>query len=222
MDVEYNYINLVAIGNFNPAIINQNFLEKDCGFNFGELTDQSPPMIPVIKDLSFENMSININLERLELKEKNVEENLETKVIETFKSIYSVLPFTPINAIGVNINCKLKFDSEEAQSLKETISSPESYREFLKVEQLQVSESYGYMKENKTWLSSNIVIDEVNELTRRIDTYLDKDFINLNYNNEANNLKENKINREYKLNKLFKEYEKFRKEFLDFIEYLRK
>ena len=221
MNIKYNYINLVALGNFNPAIISPNFIKDNCGLNLGELTEQSPPFVPVLKKLQFENVLITVDLERLELKETKVSDDLETEVLEIFNSFYQVLPYTPLTAVGVNINCRLLFvDNEESGAIEKKVASPESYIHFFGVKQVHVNETAILTETEKTWIGSSFVIDAVNRLTRRIDLRREKDSLILNYNHEAGNLRESKMNRDIRLKNLFEGYGKFRNEFLDFIKYL--
>lgn len=221
MDVEYDYISLVALGNFNPAIVSPDFLKRDCGFEFGELTDQSPPNIPVAKKLIYENVLITVDLTGLTVKETKVKENLETDVLNIFNNIYSTLPYTPLDAVGVNIKSKLIFkDGEELNKIEKKVANPGSYIDFLKVHQLQVNESYLYMEEDETWISSHFVIEDINGLTRRIDPNRKDEFIFLNYNNEAGNLREGKTGRSSRLKILFDGYREFKEEFLRFLKYL--
>lgn len=221
MDIKYNHVNLVALGNFNPAIISPDFIKNDCGLELGELTEQSPPIVPVLKKLQFERVLINIDLGRLEIKETNVRDDLETRVLEIFKSFYQILPYTPLTAVGVNINCNLVFEnSEEREYLEKKIASPESYIHFLGVRQVHVNETAILTETDRNWVGSSFVVEGVNQLIRRIDPRRDEDLLILNYNYEAADLRERKMNRENRLNSLLDGYGRFRDEFLDFIKYL--
>lgn len=221
MNIKYNHINLVALGNFNPAIISPGFIKDDCGLDLGELTEQSPPFIPVVKNLQFERVLITVDLGRLEIKETNVRDDLETRVLEIFDSFYQVLPYTPLTAVGVNINCNLMFEnSEEREYLEKKVASPESYIHFLGVKQVHVNETVMLTEKDRTWIGSSFVVEGVNRLMRRIDPRREKDLLILNYNYEAANLRESKMNRDIRLKSLFEGYGKFRNEFLDFIKYL--
>lgn len=221
MKIGYNYINLVALGNFNPAIISPDFIKSDCGFDFGDPTEQSPPFVPVVKKLQFEEILITADLERLELKETKVREDLKTEVVKIFQTVYNMLPYTPLMAIGLNINCRLLFESDvEFRSVGQKIASPESYIHFLEVKQVRVNETSLFMENEKTWISSSFVIEDVNGLIRRIDPRREGDSFILNYNCEAGNLKESKMNRDMRLKSLFEGYGKFCEEFLNFIKYL--
>jgi len=221
MKIDYNYINLVALGNFNPAIISPDFIKSDCGFDFGELTEQSPPFVPVVKKLQFEEVLITADLERLELKETKVREDLKTEVVKIFQTVYNVLPYTPLRAVGLNINCRLLFENDvEFPSVEKKIASPESYIHFLGVNQVHVNENSLFMEEERTWISSSFVIEDVKGLRRRIDPIREEDSLILNYNCEAGNLRESKINRDIRLKSLFEGYGKFCEEFREFIKYL--
>ena len=65
MKISNNYISLVALGNFNPAIVTPNFLNEVCELNLGEPTSISPQEIPVHRQINFKNLVINVFLDRL-------------------------------------------------------------------------------------------------------------------------------------------------------------
>lgn len=221
MKIKYNYISLVALGNFNPAIVSPDFIKVDCGLDFGEPIEQSPPFVPVVKKLQFDKMLIIVDLERLELRETKIPDDLKTEVLNVFQSFYQVLPYTPLMAVGLNINCMLIFENDvERQSVEKKIASPESYIRFFGVKQVHVNEESLFAKEEKTWIASSFVIEDFNTLMRRIDHRREKDFFILNYNFEAGNFRESKMARDIRLRGLFEGYEKFREEFLKFIKYL--
>ncbi len=221
MEIKYNYITLVALGNFNPAIVTPDFIKKDCGFGFGELTEQSPSFIPVVTRLQFEEILISVDLGRMELKETKVRDDLKTEVVKVFRSFYQVLPYTPLMAVGLNINCRLLFeDDRERGSIEKKIIIPESYMHFFGVNQVNVNENSLFMEEEKTWIASSFTVEDGEGLTRRIDLQRDMDLLIRNYNCEAGNLRESKMNRDIRLKCLFEGHEKFREEFLEFIKYL--
>lgn len=212
MKLAYNFVSLVALGNFNPAIVTPDFLNKDCELNLGEPTDQSPPIVPVHKRLQFQNLRFIVDMDRLEILETGIKNIYEAKTLQIFYVYYEKLPYTPLSAVGVNINC----DLPKTDILLEKISNPRTYLDFLDVKEIDATERSLQTKSDKTWLNSNYRIENVRGLTRLISSSIKKDFLNLNYNYEAGNLGQNKSG----LDLLLDGYEQFCKEFFNFVKFL--
>lgn len=217
MKLAYNFVSLVALGNFNPAIVTPDFLNKDCELNLGEPTDQSPPFVPVHKHLQFQNLRFTVDMDRLEILETGIENIYETKTLQIFYVYYKKLPYTPLRAVGVNINCDLLAEKGTTTDvLLGKVSSPQTYLNFLGIKEINVTETSLQTKTEKAWTSSNYRIENVRGLTRLISSSIKKDFLNLNYNYEAGNLGQNKSG----LDLLVDGYEQFCKEFSNFMKFL--
>lgn len=222
MKISYKFISLVAIGNFNPAILSDDFLKSVCKLDLGKPIEESPRTMPVFKHLKFQDLQFIVDLNRLEIKDTKIEESLETEALRIFEVYYENLPHTPLTAVGVNINCDLlSEDNTEFQSLEVKISDPKSYLDFFKSNQVFVNERALFMKNDKTWIGSNYRIENVNDLTRLVDTSRKNEFFNINYNWEAANLAESALIKDKLLGKLLTGYQEFCDEFLRFVKYLK-
>lgn len=212
MKIAYNFVSLVALGNFNPAIVTPDFLNKDCELNLGEPTDQTPPLIPVHRGFQFQNLRFTADMERLEILEIGINNISNAKILGIFYAYYKKLQYTPLSAVGVNINC----DLPKTDILLEKISNPRTYLDFLDVKEIDVTERSLQTKSDKTWLNSNYRIENVGGLTRIVSSSIKKNFLILNYNYEAGNLGQN----ESRLDLLLDGYEQFCREFLNFVKFL--
>jgi len=212
MKIAYNFVSLVALGNFNPAIVTPDFLNKDCELNLGEPTDQTPPLIPVHRGFQFQNLRLTVDMERLEILEIGINNISNAKILGIFYAYYKKLQYTPLSAVGVNINC----DLPKTDILLEKISNPRTYLDFLDVKEIDVTERSLQTKSDKTWLNSNYRIENVGGLTRIASSSIKKNFLILNYNYEAGNLGQN----ESRLDLLLDGYEQFCREFLNFVKFL--
>lgn len=212
MKIAYNFVSLVALGNFNPAIVTPDFLNKDCELNLGEPTDQTPPLIPVHRGFQFQNLRFTVDMERLEILEIGINNISNAKILGIFYAYYKKLPYTPLSAVGVNINC----DLPKTDILLEKISNPRTYLDFFDVKEIDVTERSLQTKSDKTWLNSNYRIENVGGLTRIVSSSIKKNFLILNYNYEAGNLGQN----ESRLDLLLDGYEQFCREFLNFVKFL--
>ena len=217
MKIEYNFITLVALGGFNPAIVSPDFLNTVCELNLGEPVDRSPPYVPVIRHLKFHNLKFTVEMNRLQIMETEIEDIAKTRGLSIFNVYYEKLPYTPLKAVGVNINCDLLAEMEtKTEALRKKVSNPRIYLDFFKTDKINVIESSLQTKSDKTWMSSNYNIENVQGLTRSINVTQKKDSLTLNYNYEAGELDKDKSN----LSLLLDGYEKFCEEFLDFMNYL--
>ena len=94
MKININFINLVSLGNFNPAILTPDFLNEVCQLELGEPTDQTPPQMPLHKHIKFGNLDIDVSIDRFEVKETGPENIHESGILNIFRSVYEKLPFT--------------------------------------------------------------------------------------------------------------------------------
>jgi len=217
MKIDYNFITLVALGSFNPAIVSPDFLNTVCELNLGKPDDQSPPDIPVIRHLQFQNLKFTVEMNRLQIMETGIEDIAKTRGLSIFNVYYEKLSYTPLKAVGVNINCDLIAEMEtKTEALKKKVSNPNTYLEFFKTNKINVIESSLQTKADKTWMSSNYNIENVQGLTRSINVTQKKGSLTLNYNYEAGEVDKHKLN----LSLLLDGYEQFCHEFLNFVKYL--
>ena len=217
MKISYNFISLVAIGNFNPAILSPDFLNDKCGLNLGEPSPEAQPPIPVFRHWEFQNLHFNLTLDRFEIKEVGVEDISKTDVLGIFKVYYDKLPYTPLKAVGVNINCDIHPETTaEFGAIGERIKDPSVYLQFLNADQISVTERSIFTKGEVTWVASDYRIENVRGLTRLINAMKRDKLINLNYNYEASNQTEMKSH----LDSFFDVYPMFCEEFLGFVKNL--
>lgn len=217
MKVSYNFVSLVAIGNFNPAILSLGFLTNICELNLGDLIEQSPPEVPIHRYLQFQHFRVTVDMDRLVAMETGVQDITKTRTLEVFDAYYRNLPHTPLVAVGVNINCNLFPETDaEAAVLGRRINEPKTYLDFFSIKEIDVTEKSKIKETDKSWKGSRYRAENVRGLTRIIDLVQKKNSIQLNYNYEAGNLRQNDSNL-----KLLKEgYEEFCSEFFRFIRHL--
>lgn len=193
MGLNYNFTSLIAFGNFNPAIASSDFFNEVCGLDLGKPVEETPASVPVHKIIQFKSVRIIINLDRLEIKHTNIVEAYNPKVLEIFKTYYEKLPYTPLNAVGININCNLTFDKEgDFLRVAAIANNPETYASFFDAKQIGMVEKVSFYGNEKRWQESSFTIKGVNGLTRQISISKIKDSLSINYNNEASNLREDK------------------------------
>lgn len=219
MKITYNFVSLVAIGNFNPAIITPDFLNRVCELNLGGAELVSPLEMPVIRQLKFHNLELIIELGRLSIKESGIQDISESQVIRIFRAYYDKLRYTPLTAVGVNINCQLIPGTDPKMvALAKNLQDHNTLLSFLGANEIVITDRAVYKKEHeKKWLGSDFKIAEVGGLTRQISVAeAENKSFNFNYNYEAGNLSRDLS----KLDLLLDGYSEFCDEFLKVIKYL--
>ncbi len=217
MAISLRFRNLVAVGNFNPAIITPSFLNEVCKLELGDPLKVTPPEVPVFTGITFRDFEITVDLDRLQVNELKVDNIAETRVIDIFKAFFTTLPYTPLKAVGLNLNCILKLPDTNRELVLERIRDPHIYLKFFNVEELSANEKSIYRENDRVWLSSDYHIDNVNGLTRTIHVLKRDNVLVVNYNCEAGNLMtENKS----KLDLLLNVYTQFQEEFLNFVQFM--
>jgi hypothetical protein len=109
MDFKNDYINLVVLGSFNPAILTHEFLVRECGFDLLGEPDSKGPAMPVVVVVSLEygNISFSADLGRLQIMEKNCADPKGSKIPEYLQVYLDKLPYTPITKCGANFSYRL-------------------------------------------------------------------------------------------------------------------
>jgi len=218
MKILYNYLSLVALGSFNPAILTLDFLNNVCKLDLGDLTGQSPSEIPVHRRLDFNRLHFIVDIERFQIREEGIDEKefRESKQLEYFDAYYQKLPYTPLKAIGMNINVNLEIEKIDAENLFNKTQTPKTYLDFFSVSEIEVEEISLHTNTEKVWKGSNYCIKKQNDLTRRINSTRNENSVILNYNAEAGNLRKDLAQYDLLINR----YSQICDEFTNFIKHL--
>ncbi len=215
MEKNFNFISLVAIGNFNPAILTPDFLNDVCKLELGEPTGESQPALPVVKQLKFQNINIDALLGRFQIKETGPEDIYETKILNIFSTIFEKLHYTPLSVAGVNINCDIYYGSK-GEELISRIVNPDTILSYFEVDQVRIEEKYLQTKKEKKWSTLNYSIENISGIAKSINIINKKGSCVINYNYESDNLHQDRS----KLNLLLKNYKQFCDEFYSLMKHL--
>ncbi len=215
MKISYNFISLVAIGNFNPAIVSPHFLNNVCQLNLGEHKDLVPANVPVLRGLQFGSLSLIIELERLQFKESEIRDVHQTRVINIFYEFFNKLPFTPLKTVGVNINLNIETELYIEQKIKKY----DDIIAFFKSDRLETEERHSRSVGEALWLNTRFRIPNVESSTRLIDVArVAEDNFVLNYNYQVENLAQEPS----RIDLISSKYDSFCKEFIEFTHLLEK
>ncbi|PKN64125.1 MAG: hypothetical protein CVU57_16250 [Deltaproteobacteria bacterium HGW-Deltaproteobacteria-15] len=220
MKITYNFTSLVAIGNFNPAIVSVDFLKRVCKLDFGEFVGESPKGFPVVKSINYSKVEVYVDLNRFSLRSPNFDEKTLIELTGAFEVYYEKLPYTPIQAVGINVNCNLSFeDTTEQAKIKSMVTEPQTYRDFLHSNQVIVIENFLSMPTEEEWIKSSYRINKEDDLSRSIECQRKDNIITLNYNWEAGDLSSSESARA-KLLKMLSDSSELHAEFRGFIKHV--
>lgn len=147
MTITNNFVSVVTLGSFNPAILTPEFVKKQSIYQF-----EVPPegeTSPVISQLTFGNVRLLVELERLQVLEKDPDDFTTAKALSITTAYLNVLKHTPVLIQGINFNVTIS-NYAESQALACIFSDP--VREIVK--HLDTSDEYRI--DVQTYLSNNI------------------------------------------------------------------
>ena len=115
MQFKNKFLSVVALGNFNPAILTPDFLEKICQLNLGPITEWKvpPQQARIMSNIIYERIELLVDFDRFQVMEKEVDNLKDVRLTEIFGEYIKKLPYTPLIAVGINFNFSLVPSEEE-------------------------------------------------------------------------------------------------------------
>lgn len=102
MGVSNNFSSVVCLGAFNPAILNADFLGKNCGYRFIGVPKEQ--ITPVAAEVTDDKISIYVDFSKFQVFMKSADDTQALSCIKLAHKYLTILPFTPVNAFGINFN----------------------------------------------------------------------------------------------------------------------
>ena len=121
MEIRQNFLSIITLGSFNPAILTPEFL-KDQGI---WLTEEIPKgtSTPVVSDLKYSNVSFTAELERFQIMHQGIKDFYESPIVNAAYKYLEVLKHTPLHVQGINFNINL-IKYQDSSSIKEIFEDP--------------------------------------------------------------------------------------------------
>lgn len=143
MEMQNEYINLVVLGSFNPAILTHDFLIQECGLDIaGEPSAQIPNM-PVVATVEYDSLSFFADLGRLQITEKNCSDPKSSRIPSYLKTYLEKLPHTPLTKCGANFSYSLSVDTSKLESLAHWLKEDrQKFCETLQLEEVDLDVSF--------------------------------------------------------------------------------
>jgi len=193
MIINNNFISIVFLGNFNPAILTKEFLEKNEIIIF----DKEPNIsfTPVISVIETNNIKIIVDIGRFQVLERNIDDFSKNVAVAIAYKYLNILEHTPLRVVGVNFNANARI--KDIESLID-FNNHKKLMEFFKTEFSTISVEKKFEKGKEEFNSFNMLLKLSDEILTNIRIENTKnDIYRVNYNFEVRNL--NKKNE----NKLF-------------------
>lgn len=190
MKVKNNFISVVSLGCFNPAILTPRFLKEKCGFE----THLEPKgrTMTVASVINYGSTSFVVDLERFQIKHSDVDDFLRSTIVPVMVKYLTVLEYTPVEAIGINLN----YDITETDVAEVRKMLQESSNKFFQVMRLsEATTTYKqYRKSDGTQeLIEFDIAGQIDQNTvERLNILIKNNSLQINYNHEIRNLEQNR------------------------------
>ncbi len=193
MKIQNNFVSIVTLGHFNPSILTQDFLKKECGLGFRE-EGKEKPRSPVFTRINYTKVEFKADLGRLQITERDIEEPGNSKVAEYLRIYLEKLSYTPVFASGVNINITIS-GADVGSFIEMFMSRKDRFFGLLgtneyEFEATSIRRRQG--EEYTRWRVHNFL--QKDRASETIDLHrIDITSCRLNYNYEVENLLRNKV-----------------------------
>ena len=181
MEVKNNFANIICLGNFNPSILTPNFITEVCKLKIdGKAQGQTTP---VVSSLQWGNISFIVEMDRMQVRESNIGEFQDTKVIQCLESYLGVLRYTPIFACGLNLNSSIKeFD---ITNVNNNLQNKDRMLSILKTGNLTIEKKEIAKPESQEWQSYNFIYPSENNTVFHLNLRKNQESIIINFNFEV-------------------------------------
>ncbi len=151
-----NYINLVVLGSFNPAILTHDFLTKECGLDLaGEPRGERAP-VPVVASLEYGKLAFFADLGRFQITENGCDAPEKSLIPQYLQTYLQKLPYTPLKKCGANFSYELYVDEAKLNTVHSWLKSGrKNILETLSLPGIGVEVSFevaGSAEQIKTWI----------------------------------------------------------------------
>lgn len=190
MEVKNNFVSVVSLGCFNPAILTPEFLKEKCGFK----TPAEPKgrTTPVATGLDYGSILFLLDLERFQIKHSDLKKFQDSNIVTIMMAYLDVLQHTPLDAVGVNLNYDIA-GQPSGYVLKRLREKEKALSAFLKLsESLTVHKVRRKMDEPGEIIELDISGPVDENTVERLNITVRNQSLRVNYNHEIKNLRKNR------------------------------
>ena len=212
MELLNNFISIVTIGNFNPAILTPSFLIRYCDFS-KELELKKGQTTPVVSKLDYENILFNMDLGRFQVLEKGIQDTKNVKILKYLLKYFEILKYTPIYIMGINFNSTiLNIDT----NVLFVLDDGEKLKEFFNVENIIYTNTVKIGKSSIARISWELTFMSVDGYKEHISIKYEGNDLLINQNFEIGDINTESV----KVNRIINEYLELEKLHVSLLEYL--
>jgi hypothetical protein len=119
--ISKNFITVVVLGDHNPQILNVDFLThnkivnpSEPGFEIMNQPKKFKDFLstPPFARLDLGTIEFIVQQDRYQIKESQISQWSNTRIIRITRAYFTVLPHTPIRVVGLNMNIKIQFNNQ--------------------------------------------------------------------------------------------------------------
>jgi hypothetical protein len=188
--VKNNFISVVSLGCFNPAILTPRFLKEKCEFE----THLEPKgrTTPVAAVINYGSTSFVVDLERFQIKHSDVDDFLKSAIVPVMIKYLTVLEYTPVEAMGVNLNYDIS--GPDVAEVRKTLQ--ENCNKIFQV--MKLSDATTTYREHRKSDGTRELIEfdisgKIDQNTvQRLNILIKNKTLQVNYNHEIRNLEQNR------------------------------
>ena len=190
MEVKNNFMSVVSLGCFNPAILTPRFLKEKCGFE--TRLEPKGRTTSVAAVINYGSTSFVADLERFQIKHSDVDDFLKSAIVPVMIKYLTVLEYTPVEAIGVNLNYDIA--GPNVAVVRKTLQ--EDCNKIFQV--MKLSEATTTYKERRKSDGTRELIEfgiggQIDQNTvERLSILIKNNSLQVNYNHELRNLEQNR------------------------------
>lgn len=198
MKLRNNYINLIILGNFNPAILTHDFLINICNFDFENEPSVKTPIVPpamppVVMSLEYGNISFHVDLGRLQITEKNCENPRLSQLPAYLDAYLKKLSYTPIGVCGANLNYNMIVEKSKLDAIEDCIKNNRAnFCETLQLDAVNLEASFSIEKKEekiKKWLLRTAISEHNASINISVSYVSDSEnTVKINFNYDVPNL----------------------------------
>lgn len=118
-NIQKNFASIIALGGQNPQILNEDFLKINKIIPAQAPFDKKTNFIstPPFATIAFGPIEFLVEEQRFQIREAGLADWNETQIFDITIEYYKVLKYTPVKAVGINLNCQVDFENVE-ESIK--------------------------------------------------------------------------------------------------------
>jgi len=127
-NIQKNFASVIALGSQNPQILNEDFLRINKIIPFDQPPyDKKTNFVSTLPftTIAFGPVEIIVEEQRFQIRQAGLSDWDKTSIFDILINYFKVLEYTPVKTIGINLNCRIDFESIEESEKFQKLLLPE-------------------------------------------------------------------------------------------------